>query len=124
MSWVIFIIACVVLLIIRNAIFKKIDEDEHKAATTPGIAEFLRNNFSSVIDLVESSSKYKKEFENSYLIRFVSLTDSVDKILLQQSMGKIIVAKIHIDQAEKRWELSKEQVTLMALEEIKLFCEL
>lgn len=124
MSWVIFIIACVVLLIIRNAVFKKIDEEEYKDATTPGTAEFLRKNFSSVIDLVESSLNYKKEFENSYLIRFVSCTDSVDKILLQQSMGKIIVAKIHIDQAEKEWELSREQVTLMALEEIKIFCDL
>ncbi len=123
MSWIVFIIACVVLLIIRNAIFKKIDEDEYKAATTPGTAEYLRNNFSSVIDLVESSTKYQKEFENSYLIRFVS-RNNVDKILLQQSSGKVIVAKIHIDKAEKRWELSKEQVTAMALEEIKLFCEL
>lgn len=123
MSWIVFIIACVVLLIIRNAIFKKIDEDEYKAATTPGTSEYLRNNFSSVIDLVESSTKYQKEFENSYLIRFVS-RNNVDKILLQQSSGKVIVAKIHIDKAEKRWELSKEQVTAMALEEIKLFCEL
>ncbi len=124
MSWIVFIIACVVLLIVRNAIFKKIDEDEYKAATTPGTAEYLRNNFSSVVDLVESSTKYQKEFENSYLIRFVSRNDNVDKILLQQSSGKVIVAKIHIDKAERRWELSKEQVTAMALEEIRLFCEL
>jgi len=50
MKYIVFAIAVIILWQIKKKIFAKIDEDEERALNTPGTANYIRTNFSQVIE--------------------------------------------------------------------------
>ncbi len=112
------IIVTVVILIIYNLIMKRIDEDEKKSMKTPGVAEYIRKNFSEIIDCITATKVYTKEFERSDYIRFVK-SDRNQKLILQQWSGKLKIALEKNGKLIKEWNIGIKDLNSLIISEIK-----
>jgi hypothetical protein len=118
MNWILFIIGAAILIIIRNQVFKKIDEDEKKALATPGTATFLRSNFQEVIDYLLSKPNYTILFERSDAIKIGVSLDS-DYYLIQQSYPKVFIAHIKYSNLEQEWRFNRNESSQHIIYELK-----
>ncbi len=108
MSWVVVIIAAVVLLFVRKLIFSKIDEDEKKALKTPGKAFFLRNHYQDVISHLESKSDNRVLFERNDAIKIGNTSQYYH---LSQDMGRLTAVFIRNGQLVKEWHFKLNDTT-------------
>lgn len=103
MSWILIIIAAIVLIIIKNSVFNKIDEDERKALSTPGRAVFLRNNYQEVIDWVESKANYNILFERTDMIK-IGLTNENEYYAISNYSGGVMIAFVRFSSVVREWQ--------------------
>lgn len=97
---------------------RKIDEDEIKAMKSPGVAEYIRKNFQSIVDCITSANGYKKEFERSDYMRFVN-SDCGQKVVLQQWSGKLKIAYERNGRLIKEWSVGVKDLNSLLISEIK-----
>ena len=69
MNWIYFIIGLGVIFYLKRIFDRKIDEDERKALSTPGRANFLRDNYQDVITFLENKPGYKILFERADMVK-------------------------------------------------------
>lgn len=108
MNWGLFIIAAIILLCIRNAIFKKLDKDEQKYLSTPGRADFLRIHYQQVITFIQNKPNYQILFERSDLIR-IGVEDETEYYAIGSSCGKILIAYVRFSSVVKEWKFRKNE---------------
>lgn len=113
---------CIVLIAVAiyfyNAINKKIDADEQKAMSTPGVAQYIRKNFSEILDCISAAPGMTKEFERSDYMRFVNKATG-QKVVLQQWSGKLKMAVVKNGSVVKEWELGVKDMDSLLISEIK-----
>lgn len=102
MSWPLFIIAIIVIIFIKKAIDRKIDESEREALATPGRADFLRNNYQDVISHIESQQGYEVIFERLDSIR-IGFADEHEYIVLSNYSGGLRAAFVCYSSVVKEW---------------------
>lgn len=90
MKWITFAIIAIILWAIKKAIFKKIDEDEQRALSTPGRANFIREHYKGVIDYILSNSEYSIIFERTDAIK-IGTSDKKEYLAIHQSSGGLLI---------------------------------
>lgn len=118
MSWIILIIAAIVLLCIKNSIFNKIDEDEKKALSIPGRADFLRKNYQEVITFVEDKLNYQILFERTDMVK-IGLKDATEYYVIGNYSGGVSVAFVRYSSVVKEWHFKREEMSKHIIYEIK-----
>lgn len=114
------IILSIVVIIIYKIGMKKIDDDERKAMKTPGVAEYIRNNFPSIVDCLTKADGYTKDFERNGYIRFVN-SDCSQKVVLQQWSGKLNIAIERNGSLIKEWSIGIKDLNSLLISEIKKY---
>lgn len=112
------IIAIIAVFVFFNKINKNIDNEEEKARTTPGVAQYIRTNFSEIVDCIDSSHGYKKDFERSDYIRYLNASSDMT-VVLQQWSGHLKIAVVKDKTLIKEWDLSPKDMSALLLSEIK-----
>lgn len=118
MSWIILIIAAIVLLCVKNSIFNKIDEDEKKALSTPGRADFLRKNYQEVITFIENKPNYQIQFERADMIK-IGLKDETEYYAIGNYSGGVSVAFVRYSSVVKEWRFKREEISKHIIYEIE-----
>lgn len=110
MNWIVFIIVAIILLCIRKFIFNKIDEDEKRALSTPGRADFLREHYQEVITFVENKPNYRILFERVDMIK-IGLKDETEYYAISNhSGGAVFVAFVRYSSVVKEWHFKKGEM--------------
>lgn len=110
MNWVVFIIAAIILLCIRNFIFRKIDEEEKKALSTPGHANFLREHYQDVITFVENKPNYQILFERADMIK-IGVKNEAEYYVISNDGGGALVAFVRHSSVVKEWRFKKGEMS-------------
>lgn len=95
MKYIVFAIAVIILWQIKKKIFAKIDEDEERALNTPGTANYIRTNFSQVIEYLNSKPGYYVIFERSDMIQ-IGTSKSDEYHVVHQHSGGLLIAFVLI----------------------------
>ena len=117
MSWIILVIAAIILLCIKNSIFNKIDEDEKKALSTPGRADFLRKNYQEVITFIENKPNYQILFERADMIK-MGLKDGTEYYAISNFSGGVLIAFVRYSSVVKEWHFKREEMSKHIIYEI------
>lgn len=106
MKWVIFAIIAIILWAIKKAIFKKIDEDEQRALSTPGRANFIREHYQGVIDSILSNSEYSIIFERTDAMK-IGTSDNKKYFAINQFSGGLLIAYVKYSCVQKEWHFTR-----------------
>lgn len=117
MSWIILIIVAIVLLCIKNSIFNKIDEEEKKALSTPGRANFLREHYQDVITFVENKPNYQILFKRADMVK-IGLKDGNEYYAISNFSGGVSIAFVRYSSVVKEWHFKREEMPKHIIYEI------
>lgn len=106
MKYIVFAIAVIILWQIKKKIFAKIDEDEERALNTPGTANYIRTNFSQVIEYLNSKPGYHVIFERSDMIQ-IGTSKSDEYYVVHQHSGGLLIAFVRHSNVYKEWKFSR-----------------
>lgn len=106
MKYIVFAIAVIILWQIKKKIFAKIDEDEERALNTPGTANYIRTNFSQVIEYLNSKPGYHVIFERSDMIQ-IGISKSDEYYVVHQHSGGLLIAFVRHSNVYKEWKFSR-----------------
>ena len=112
------IVLIAVVIYFYNAMNKKIDADEQKAMSTPGVAQYIRKNFLEIVNCVNTAPGFVKEFERNDYMRFINATTG-QKVVLQQWSGKLKIIVVKNGNIEKEWEIGVKDMDSLLLSKIK-----
>jgi hypothetical protein len=120
MKWFIFAVIAIILWAIKNAIFKKIDEDEQRSLSTPGRANFIREHYQGVIDYILSNSEYQIIFERTDAIN-IGTSDKKEYLAIYQSSGGLLIAFIKYSSVQKEWHFSRGETEKHIIYELQSY---
>lgn len=120
MKWFIFAVIAIILWAIRNAILKKIDEDEQRSLSTPGRANFIREHYQGVIDYILSNSEYQIIFERTDAIR-IGTSDKKEYLAIHQSSEGLLIAFIKYSSVQKEWHFSRGETEKHIIYELQSY---
>lgn len=109
MKIIILIIIIAVFFWIKSLVFKKIDRNEAIALATPGRANFIRDNYVSVIDYVLSMHNSSIQFERTDQIKF-SLGNDREYLVINSYSGGLLIAHVKWSAVQKEWKFSRNEI--------------
>lgn len=108
MTYILLIIAIVILLLIRSAVFSKIDRDEAKNLSAPGKAEFIRNNYNEVINYLLSLPDANLLFERQDQVN-IGFPDNNEYISVNSYSEGLLIAYVRRSSVVKEWKFARNE---------------
>lgn len=108
MKVVLIIIACALIFLLRSKYMKKIDEDEAKALATPGRANYIRDNFPSVVDYFISLDNAKILLERADMIK-IGIGSEGDYYAIGNSSSGLHIAYVKWSSVQKEWSFKSNE---------------
>lgn len=105
MKWVLIIIAAVVLSVLKNKYFKKLDREQEEYLKKDGHATYIRSHWPNLIEQVVSISglSISKERNDAVIIGDTNAT----KIYFGQDLGRLAVVYIRKGQVIQQWKFDQ-----------------
>ena len=119
MNWIYFIIGLGVIFYLKRIFDRKIDEDERKALSTPGRANFLRDNYQDVITFLENKPGYKILFERVDMVKIGMPDGNEYYAVSNHSGGCILIAFIKFSMVSKEWRFTRGELSKHIIYELE-----
>lgn len=108
MKIVFLIVAIAVLFWLKSIMFKKIDREEAKYLTTPGRANFIRDNYFEVIDFILNRPHTKILFERADHIK-IGINGENEYIIINSYSGGLLIAYIKWSTVQNEWRFMRNE---------------
>lgn len=120
MKFLICIICVAIIFWLKSIYFKKIDEEEEKALSTPGRADFIRNNFSEVIDYLMQIPNSYIIFEHADYIK-IGIDGEKEYIAIHTFSGGLLIGHIKWSSVQKEWKFSRRETSKHIIYELNKY---
>lgn len=109
MKWIIIVIFVVILIVLKNKYFNKLDKEQEEYLKRDGYAAFIRSHWPNLAEQIESISglAISKERDDAIIIGDANAT----QVFLGQTMGRLSIVYILHGQVIQQWKFEQSSST-------------
>ena len=116
MKWIIVVIIAIVLIVIKNKYFQKLDAEHEEDLIKDGYASFIRTNWPNLVEQIVSISGLPINKERNDAVFFGNVDE--EQVHLGQDMGRLTILYIVERQIIQKWIFEKTASTEDVINEI------
>ena len=116
MKWIIVVIIAIVLIVIKNKYFQKLEAEHEEYLKKDGYASFIRTNWPNLVEQIVSISGLPINKERNDAVIFGNVDE--EQVHLGQDMGRLMILYIVERQIIQKWIFEKTASTEDVINEI------